>query len=400
MQAATTLNTPRHPLLALPQMLSLIQFQLLSWPAGLNSASSESPFSKRSSDSTSQLPPALTTALLRESQKRTTDFLRGITHYLYSPYSGPQPQESHTILESDGCRLRWYHSTLSEAANRPIIFCIPSLINRYTVLDLTPETSFVNYLNESGFDCLIVEWHTPSDNQATETMADYVMKLIYTLQEHWDSINRPLVAVGYCMGGVLATALAQLFPRIVGLSLLATPWDYGAYPCAGLSLNAVERLKSLIRKSPLLQPEQLQALLYLANPYRLYQRYSEFSKMHDEEKRAQFVAVEHWANEGVAIPRAVAEECLIQWPQNNALLAHEWQVEGEVIAPSTLAIPSFVALPQHDQIVPTASAYPLAEQLTNPTIVRPSSGHVGMLVGRKRHELLSPFGAWLLRHFA
>lgn len=390
----------KHPLLALPEMLRLVQSQLQSWPAGLSSASNDLPSLKHSSGS--RLPPIpprdILISLAQESQRRSSLFTRGITHYVYSPYPGPQPRDVE-VIQTEYCNFRIYHSSLEVAKSRPILLCIPSLINRYTILDLNKESSVVEYLNRQGFDCYIAEWHEPKAKNANESMADYVLKLIYALQEQWEHFERPLVAVGYCMGGVLATALAQLFSRIHGLALLATPWAYSAYPSAAISDKALKRLDETITSQPLLPAEKLQVFLYMTNSHRLYQRYSSFSQMKDEEKIAHFVAVEHWANDGIAITQRVAQECLLEWPRKRILEKGEWGVDGESIWPETLSIPSFVALPEHDYIVPSESAEPLAKLLTRPTIVRPGSGHVGMLVGSKRRELLSPLSEWLLHYF-
>src|SRR3546814_9428720 len=58
-----------------------------------------------------------------------------------------------------------------------------------------------------------------------------VCNLEYYIEQNLNPIHeilgpQPIYVVGYCMGGLLATALAQLNPNVKRLILLATPWDF------------------------------------------------------------------------------------------------------------------------------------------------------------------------------
>ncbi len=313
---------------------------------------------------------------------------------MHSPLPGPQPGNS-----TQTGPLHFYASPKSTARGRPAIFCVPSLVNRHYILDLHPEASLIAYLNDLGFDCYLLEWPTPKPEDSDKKAEDYVLLLLELLQAHWQEINRPLIALGYCMGGVITLALAQLFSRVQGVALLATPWDYSQYPLAKLTPDQMNLIDSWIESEPVFPAEALQLLLYMTNPYRLYQRFSRFSQEERPEVIKSFIALEHWANDSIPITRGLARECLISWPRQNTLHKGEWKVAGEAIVPSTLNIPAFIAIPDQDHIVPAKVSEPLGQMIPKAVTLRPHAGHVGMIAGMQRMQLWEPLGKWLLSHF-
>lgn len=390
-------QTP-HPLCGMAPMMGLVQSQLMSWPVGLSSVNSALPalnLSSGSGNNFTAVSPEILQALHAEAQHRLGFFYSGVLRYMHSPLPAPATSKHEVMNPEDALKLHYYTSADNEARRRPVIFLLPSLVNRHYILDLRPEASFVNYLNQIGFDAILVEWPSPEISDAAQHSAQYVEMLLEHLQRHWQKLNRPLIAIGYCMGGVLALALAQLFQRVQGLALLATPWDYTHYPLAKLENPEQKMLEQWVEEAPLFSQEALQLLICMANPYRLYLRFSRFAQEQDATRIASFVALEHWANDGVSVSQAVARECLITWPREQTLLQNRWQVGGEGIDPSTLRIPSFLAIPEQDYVVPPEVSLPLAAILPKVTICRPQAGHVGMVAGMKRQQLWEPLGKWL-----
>jgi polyhydroxyalkanoate synthase len=374
-------------------MMGLVQSQLMSWPIGLSCASSGSPFLNPSSGRKDN--PLLTQALHEEAQRRYTLFSKGVMRYLASEIPAPQSRADMILNPHDALKFHLYRSENPASLHRPVIFLLPSLVNRHYILDLSPEVSLARYLTSLGMEVILAEWPVPSPSDKDLTTADYVEMLMEHLQRHWDKINRPLLLVGYCMGGILATAVAQLFPRVKALALLATPWNFSHYPLAGMQEENQNLVKQWVEDTPLFPHEALQLLIYMANPYRLYLRFSRFAQEQDPEVIRQFVALEHWANDGVPITQSVAHEGLLAWPQHNTLLRGEWRVAGERIQPEKLNIPSFLAIPQQDYIVPPEASLPLAGILPDATVYRPCAGHVGMIAGGKRHLLWKELSGWI-----
>jgi polyhydroxyalkanoate synthase len=106
----------------------------------------------------------------------------------------------------------------------------------------------------------------------------------------------------------------------------------------------------------------------------------------DSPRSIEFVALEDWLNDGVPLVRDVARQCLQEWYRDNRPFNGAWAIGGEVVRPENVTIPSMIAVPKSDKIVPDGSALGLAAQLPDVSIVRPPSGHIGMMVGRQAED--------------
>ena len=128
-------------------------------------------------------------------------------------------------------------------------------------------------------------------------------------------------------------------------------------------------------------------------------KFRAFAAMDGDSQRAEdFVALENWLNDGVALTAGVARDCLTGWYGENRPARGQWRVADTAIEPGKLAVPSLVALPRSDRIVAPASAAALADALGNCQRLTPPSGHIGMVVGGAARETLwQPLGKWL-RH--
>src|SRR5207237_553593 len=116
------------------------------------------------------------------------------------------------------------------SGGEPAVLVIPSLINRYYVLDLLPERSFLRHLAEQGLRPLVLDWGEPGAAERDYTLTDYIAGPLDAAAATARQLSgAPIAILGYCMGGLLALALALRRPADVAcLALLATPWDFHA----------------------------------------------------------------------------------------------------------------------------------------------------------------------------
>ena len=252
---------------------------------------------------------------------------------------------------------------------------------------------------------MLLDWGSPGESELRLGLDDLVCGRASRALDMVTGLGggRPAL-LGYCMGGTLAVALAQRRQtELSGLACLAAPWDFhaGSTRQLALLLGAALPLTLGLGATGAAPIELLQAFFAATDTGRIVDKFAAFSRLAPGDPRAElFVAVEDWLADGVPLAGPVAMQCLWDWYMGNRPARGCWQLGGETVRPGSIRLPSLVAIPQHDRIVPAASAEALARDLLDPVVLRPASGHIGMIVGAAgRTQLWPELAAWL-RHIA
>ena len=136
------------------------------------------------------------------------------------------------VFENSLFQLIQYVPLTEQVAQRPLVI-VPPCINKFYILDLQPDNSFVRFACEQGQTVFVVSWCNPDAELAKTTWDDYVeqgaMKAIEIAKaiSGADKVN----AVGWCVGGtIVSSAVAVLRARgdksLASLTLLTTMLDF------------------------------------------------------------------------------------------------------------------------------------------------------------------------------
>jgi len=318
--------------------------------------------------------------------------------YVETPYAR-NSVEPPTIWRRGNARLLDYGQNVS--AGGPVALFIPSLINRYYILDLETERSLLRHIASQGIYPLVLDWGEPGEHEKDFSCGDYVTDILVAAIDYIYKISgSPITLAGYCMGGVLALAAAQLRQqKLSSLALFATPWNFSCKTFSPFVLDEqwLPLVRSMIDSQDKLPADIIQSLFYLTDPWVFEQKFRRFFALQPESRAAKdFIALEHWVNDGVPMTTKVAHDCLIGWAQQNTLMHEKWKVGGRIIRPSSIDLPVFMAIPKSDHVVPFDCAKPLADAMPDAHVIHPGAGHVGMIVGsRAKRELWQPLSDWI-----
>jgi polyhydroxyalkanoate synthase subunit PhaC len=343
-------------------------------------------------------PVALAGALQAEGLRRFDQLLTGVEKYRRAPNSR-NVTEAPVLWREGTTRLLDYRQGKGETAPRLLV--IPSLVNRYYILDLEAEASFLRWCAAQGMAPFVMDWGSPGDAERGFDFTDYVAG---RLERALDAVKQepggPIFTIGYCMGGNLALALSlRRQAEIAGLILLATPWDFHAEnPEHSLMLAEIGRnLEPVIQLFGELPVDILQCFFSGFDPFQVLRKFQNFGGADPQSAGAKkFVALEDWLNDGMAVSAAVARECLIGWYGENTPARGQWKIAGEPVLPQKFQQPALCLIPAGDRIVPPKSALALADALPKSERMMPSAGHIGMMAGGKARPLVwEPMKAWI-----
>ena len=110
---------------------------------------------------------------------------------------------------------------------------MPPWINKYYILDLSPEKSFVKWAVDQGQTVFMISWVNPDKELAHKSFEDYMREGILEALDAVEQATgeRAINALGYCVGGtLLAATLAYMAAtqdsRVKSATFLTTQVDF------------------------------------------------------------------------------------------------------------------------------------------------------------------------------
>ena len=267
----------------------------------------------------------------------------------------------------------------------PPAVLVPSLINPPRILDLDEQVSLTSAVARMGRRAVLLDWGK-AEERTELSVAGHVEELLLPLLR---SIGEPVALIGYCLGGTMAMAAANLI-QVERVVTLAAPWHFARYP-----ESSHRALQSMWRHSEVaaerlgaLPMEVLQAAFWSLDPERTVRKFAQFNKLAASSPEAQrFVELEEWANEGEPLPLPAARELVEELFGKDRPGSGSWCVGG-IATSDRLAAPALHLTAERDLIAPPQTA-------ASGNVVAIQSGHVGMIVGSARHQLHDALGAFL-----
>jgi polyhydroxyalkanoate synthase subunit PhaC len=136
------------------------------------------------------------------------------------------------VFQNELMQLIQYAPSTETVLKRPLLI-VPPWINKYYVLDLTPEKSFIKWCVDQGLTVFCISWANPDAHLAQKTFEDYVRQgPLAALDAIKEATGEDKVhALGYCVGGtLLAVTLAAMAARhdkrIASATLFAAQVDF------------------------------------------------------------------------------------------------------------------------------------------------------------------------------
>ena len=121
----------------------------------------------------------------------------------------------------------------SETVLKPPLLIVPPWINKFYILDLTPEKSFIGWCVAQGLTVFVISWVNPDEKLAQKSFEDYMREGPLAALDVIEKVTgeREVNSLGYCVGGtLLATTLAYLAKlgddRIRSATLLTAQVDF------------------------------------------------------------------------------------------------------------------------------------------------------------------------------
>ena len=301
--------------------------------------------------------------------------------------------EGSVIFENELFQLIEYKPLTTQVHERPLLV-VPPCINKFYILDLQPENSFIRHAVEQGVRVFLVSWRNADESMAQigwdEYIEDAVIRAIGIVQEvgKTEQIN----TLGFCIGGtLLATALAVLAARgeqpAASLTLLTSFLDFSNTGVIDLFVDeaAVQMREMAIgptspMQGGLLRGSELAATFSFLRPNDLVWNYVVGNYLKGETPPPFDLL--YWNSDSTNLPGP-----MFCWYLRNTYLENNLKepgravVCGEPVDFGRIEAPAFIYGSREDHIVPWDAAYASTQLLKGKRrFVLGASGHIAGVI--------------------
>ncbi len=309
-----------------------------------------------------------------------------------------------TVVYTEGrSRLLRYTPHVTGSPHVIPLLCIPSLINRYYVMDLTPERSLVRYLLQRGIDMYMLDWGTANAIDRHRPLDEYISGVLRRSAQaiQRESGQSRVALLGYCMGGMMAAVYTALYPRdVAALINLAGPVNYhddGIYSVwthpdwfdADLLVDTLGNIPA----------ELLNLTFNMVRPTNeLVQALNYWQRRKDAAFMRPFAAMQIWLNDPTPFPGEAFRKYVKDLYQSNLLIQGRFQINGQPVDLRSITAPALTIAARRDHIAPWRSVTAFHDLIASPDkdVIVLESGHIGMVIGSDAHTKLWPrLGDWL-----
>ncbi len=295
--------------------------------------------------------------------------------------------EGAVVFECDVMQLIQYKPLTSKVMSRPLVI-VPPCINKYYILDLQPDNSFVRFACEQGYTVFVTSWRNPQEDMRDTTWDDYVEGVLKGLEVSRAISGASQVnALGWCVGGTLLTSAvavqeARGEDTVASMTLLTTMLDFTDPGDLGHLLDeaTVVAREQTIGNGGIYPGKELAFVFQTLRPNDLIWPYVVSNYLKGKSPAAFDLL--YWNADATNLPGPMYAWYLRNMYLENKLCQRDaLSMCGHPIDLGKIKVPTYILATKEDHIVPWASAYRSTQLLGGESeFVLGESGHIAGVI--------------------
>jgi len=296
--------------------------------------------------------------------------------------------EGAVVFENEFFQLIEYKPLTAKVYEKPFLL-VPPCINKFYILDLQPNNSFIRYAVSQGHRTFVVSWRNPDASMAEKTWDDYIeMGPIQAIQTVRDLTGaQEINALGFCVGGtMLSNALAVLAARgekpVASATFLTTLIDFTDTGILDVFIdeNFVKFREMQMGQGGLLKGQDLASTFSFLRPNDLVWNYVVGNYLKGESPPPFDLL--YWNSDSTNLPGPFYAWYLRNtYLENRLVQPGQATVCGEKIDLRKVNVPVYIYGSREDHIVPIGGAYASTQYLPGKKrFVMGASGHIAGVI--------------------
>jgi polyhydroxyalkanoate synthase subunit PhaC len=315
------------------------------------------------------------------------------------------------IFRNELMELIQYEPTTPEVYKRPLLI-VPPWINKFYILDLNPEKSFIGWAVAQGLTVFVISWVNPDERHADKDFDSYMREGILTALDCIEQATgeREVAAIGYCVGGTLLAATLGYMAavgdkRVNSVTFFTALVDFTEAGDLKVFVDA-EQLKAVeerMAEQGYLEGSQMANAFNMLRPNELIWSYYVNNYLKGQEPMPFDLLV--WNSDSTRMPAANHKFYLRHCYLQNDLSNGRMVLGGKTLDLKKVTVPIYDLASREDHIAPAKGVFRGAKAFGGPVrFVLAGSGHIAGVVnppGKPKYQFWrggppeGEFQAWI-----
>ena len=291
------------------------------------------------------------------------------------------------IAQNDVCQVIQYEASTETVLKRPLVI-VPPWINKFYILDLNPQKSFIQWCVDQGHTVFVISWINPDERQAGKSFEHYAREGIINTLDIVEDVTgeREMDVIGYCVGGTLLAVTLALMARwkdnrIKTATFFTTQVDftYAGDLKVFVDDEQISRVEKSMATKGYLEGASMAGAFNMLRSRDLIWPYVVNNYMKGKEPLPFDLL--YWNSDSTRMPAANHSFYLRNCYLENRLSQGTMEVAGEKLDLSEVKVPIYNLATKEDHIAPAKSAYLGSQYFGGKvTYVLSGSGHIAGVV--------------------
>src|SRR5689334_6737403 len=291
------------------------------------------------------------------------------------------------IFQNEMMQLIQYEPSTEKVLRTPLLI-VPPWINKFYILDLRPEKSFIKWCVDQGITVFVISWVNPDKTLGAKTWDDYMKEGPLTAMDVIEKATgeTKVHTMGYCVGGtMLATTLAWLADkrrqRVTSATFLAAQVDFthAGDLLVFVDEGQISALERDMQESGVLEGSKMAMAFNMLRSNDLIWSYVVSNYLKGKPPSAFDLL--HWNSDATRMPAANHSYYLRNCYLENRLSAGSMVLDNTLLDLSKVKVPVYNLATREDHIAPADSVLYGSQFFGGPVkYVLSGSGHIAGVV--------------------